>query len=114
MGKVTEQEVCRRLNVEIRENYEELSWIGIKMDTISSLENVSVNIDDDSFYSGNGDYYFNVFVSFMVKTFDEDNNLIGYNTKRYVTQPHCKFNIKENDIDFIVKIIEPICLTPHH
>ena len=109
MGIVTNEEVCKRLKVLIKSNYKNLSWVGIKLEIVSSIDNVNVNIDDDSFYAGNGDYYFGGFVSFMVNTvFDENNIPIGDSLKNYTISPRCKISIYENSNDFEIKIIEPI------
>lgn len=115
MGIVTKEEVCRKLKKQIKKDYQNLLWCGIKMGTVSSIEEVEVNIDDNSFYSGSGDYNFNGFFSFMINAvFDENDKPIGCNSKRYVIFPHCKVNIKEINNDFEIKIIEPIQIIPHH
>lgn len=109
MGIVTKEEVCKRLKVLIESDYKKLSWVGVKMEIISSIDNASVNINDASFYSGSGDYYFSGLVSFMVNTtFDDNNNPIGSSVRRYIISPHCKIHIYENNYDFEIKIIEPI------
>ena len=114
MGIVTKEEVCQKLNSLIKNNYGILSWLGVKIETISSIEEVRANICDDSFYSGNGDYYFSGIVSFMVNTVFEDNKPIGRDLRRFTITPPCKINIQERNNDFEIKIIETIHVTPHH
>lgn len=115
MGIVTKDEVCKKLNALIKENYKKLSWIGIKTGTIFSIEKVEVNIIDNSFYSGNGDYDFSGIVSFMINTvFDDNNKPIGQDLKRYAISPSCKMKIQEINYDLCVEIIKPIQVIPHH
>lgn len=114
MGIVTKDEVCKRLNAQIKGNYANLSWIGVKMETVSSIESVSVNINDDSFYSGSGDYYFSGTLSFMLNTVFDDNKPIGCDLRRFAITPSCKINIQEINNDFEINIIEAIHVVPHY
>ena len=115
MGIVTRDEVCKRLNAQIKANYEKLLWIGIKTETIYSIEKVETDITDNSFYSGNGNYNFSGIVSFMVNTvFNDNNEPIGRDLKRYSISPSCKLNIQEINNDLNIEIIEPIQVTPHY
>lgn len=114
MGIVTKEEVCNRLKALIEKDYLNYNWIGVKMDNVSSIERVSVNITDDTFYSGSGDYYFSGIVSFMINTVFEDNKPIGRDLRRFTITPPCKMTIQESNNDFEIKIIETIHVTPHY
>ena len=53
MGIVTKEEVCRKLKKQIKKDYQNLLWCGIKMGTVSSIEEVraaSIDFDGSVFY----------------------------------------------------------------
>ena len=108
MGKVTNDTIRKKLLHEIRENWRELKWQGINLDTIKDLEKVEPILSDDFRYEGSGEEYkFSANIYFMVT---EPNNQFGVNRKSYRIFPNCKMSIRETDDDFIVKITEPILL----
>ena len=108
MGKVTEDAIKIKLINEIRDNWRELEWQGIDLDSIQDLERVEPTLCADFRYEGSGEEYkFSAKVYFMIKVNAEQN---GMNRRVYTIFPYSKMLIEEIGNDFNVKITTPIPL----
>lgn len=108
MGKVTEDAIKIKLINEIRDNWRELEWQGIDLDSIQDLERVEPTLSTDFRYEGSGEEYkFSAKVYFMIKGNAELNGMVR---RVYAIFPYCKMLIEEVGDDFNVKITTPIPL----
>ena len=107
MGKVTEDAIRAKLKKQIKEQFEDLEWIGIDKACVCNIDSIQPFLAKNFKYEGFGEYDFSAEIGFMVK---ERNNEFGSHREFYRIYPLCKMRIEESKLDFDIAIISPIYL----
>ena len=111
MGKVTEDAIRAKLKKQIKEQFEDLEWIGIDKACVCNIDSIQPFLAKNFKYEGFGAYDFSAEIGFMVK---EINNEFGSHREFYRVFPFSKMVIQECDKDFNIKIISPILLQKNY
>lgn len=108
MCKIEKGEIQRRINEEIRRNFQNIKWVGIKIENVAKLNTTQAILSNDFQYKGEGNYPFEGTIKFQEIIFPEKDTL----SRLYQFSLSNRVYLKEGKEDVEIKINEPIFITP--